>query len=118
MAVTSSQSDVERVFSRSGRVARDQCSTLTSDHVNQATTLAYWLDESEEGLHGLDDGVVPTKDQVKVIERYNQFLSSSLDPEKCFDKLKADVEHEDDWADDDSDSDYEDYPVDDDDDDW
>jgi hypothetical protein len=114
LSVPPSQSDVERLFSRSGRIASNSRSQMSDPHVNELTTLAYWLDESEERLHRLNDEFSPTADQEKVIKRYKAFLSNSMNPETAYKELEADLEDEEDWADDDSDSDYEDFPEEDD----
>ena len=81
LSIPPTSADVERLFSRGGRIATESGSSLLPDHVNELVTLHYWLTESEERLHNLADESAMPYAKLKAAEIYKKFVTLGLDME-------------------------------------
>jgi hypothetical protein len=95
LSIPPTQADCERMFSRSGKVSTPQRNALSPDHIDENTTLFYWLQETEERLHRLRDNFKYTEAQLKVIKRYHKYISICIDDElapRVVELMKADID--------------------------
>lgn len=56
-------------------------SSLTQVHVNELVTLYYWLLESEERLHNLEDPSAPSYAVIKAAEYYKRCVTIGINLE-------------------------------------
>ena len=82
LSVPSTSADIDRVFSRDGRIATDSRSSFLPGHVNDLQiTVHYWLKETEGRLHDLADESAAPYAKMKAAEIYNKFVTLGLDLE-------------------------------------
>ena len=93
------------MFSRAGNTVTESRSSLTQIQVNELVTTYYWLLESEERLHNLEDPSAPSYAVMKAAEYYKRFVTIGIDLE-LHDPVQL-VEDDDDGAEEEDDDDEE-----------
>ena len=82
---------------------------MTSEHVNELTTLSFWLKDIEERLHNLKDLNAPAYAVLKSQENYEKFvtLTADLELHNPIQLYEDEDDEENDEEDDDKDEDME-----------
>ena len=81
LSIPVASAEVERMFSRAGNTVTESRGSFTQVHVNELVNMYYWLLESEERLHNLEDPSAPSYAVRKAAEYYKLFVTIGIDLE-------------------------------------